>query len=107
MEETILLTQRHLDILLAALKFFDEEMSPHGREVARFYFENPAAGELRPREIKDLREDLRACTLRYVWCAPTSTQLISSELLTDLGVMSTSNAVSQNRIATILLPKSI
>jgi len=81
-KEPTLLTKRHLAIIRAALLFFDEEISPHGPNVARPYFEEPLEEELEADEVEQLRTLLRTVELRYLCCDGTETTIPSQELLT-------------------------
>jgi len=77
-----LLTTRDLAIIRAALQFFDEEISPHGPEVAKPYFETPLEDDLTAEEIGQLRELLQSTELSYVRCDQSRTHVLSQELLT-------------------------
>jgi hypothetical protein len=98
-----LLTKRHLAIIRAALQFFDEEMSPHGPEVARPYFEEPLEGELEADEVEQLRELLRTVELRYVCCEGTRMTVSSQELLTFEQALNVEGSLNNGRLATVLL----
>jgi len=97
-----LLTKRHLALIRAALLFFDEEMSPHGSDVARPYFEEPLAEELTVDEVGQLRELLQTVELRYVCCEETEATVPSQELLTFEQAQSTPHLLD-GRVATVLL----
>ena len=97
-----MLTKRHLAIIRAALLFFDEEMSPHGPDVARPYFEEPLAEELTVDEVGQLRELLRTVELRYVCCDETGATVPSQELLTFEQAQNIPNLLD-SRLATVLL----
>lgn len=79
-KEIRLLTPRHRAVLQAALRFFDEELTPHGSAAMRPYFDQPPRPSLKSREIQDLRDILRRCELRYVGYDPTTSQLVGTEL---------------------------
>ncbi|MDB5335837.1 MAG: hypothetical protein JWN70_1456 [Planctomycetaceae bacterium] len=98
-----MLTKRHLAVLRAALQFFDEEMIPHGQDAMQYYFNAPPAEELKPGEVRELRDILLECELRYACCDLTASRLISQEL--SASVEDPLNmAISQaGQVATILL----
>lgn len=77
-----MLTTRHLAIIRAALLFFDEEMSPHGLEVASPYFEEPLEEELAIDEVRQLWELLATVELRYACCDTAGATVPSQDLLT-------------------------
>jgi len=97
-----LLTTRHLALIRAALQFFDEEMSPHGPEVAKPYFEKSLEEELTAEEIGQLRELLQSAELKYVPCDLSRTRTLSQELLTFEQVQETPDLLN-SRLATVLL----
>jgi len=97
-----LLTKRQLAIIRAALQFFDEEMSPHGSDVARPYFEEPLEGELEAQEVGQLRELLRVVELRYACCDTAGATVPSQDLLTFEQVQNTPD-LFDGCIATVLL----
>jgi len=97
-----LLTKRHLAIIRAALQFFDEEMTPHGPDVSRPYFEEPLEGELKADEVEQLRELLQTVELRYLCCEGTGAIVSSQELMTLEQAQSTPNFFD-GRLATVLL----
>ena len=58
-----MLTQRELATLLAALRYWREEMSPHGRAIMAPYFRQLRLGRVRPLhtgEIARLERKLQA-----------------------------------------------
>jgi len=97
-----LLTKRHLAIIRAALLFFDEEMSPHGPDVARPYFEEPLEEELAIDEVRQLRQLLQTVELRYVCCDGTGVTVLDQELLKFEQAQNTLH-LFDGRIATVLL----
>jgi len=98
-----LLTKRHLAVIRAALRFFDEEMSPHGPDVSKHYFDEPLESDLTADEVRQLRELLRICELRYACCDRTGTSLIRQELLTTPEDVRNAMNISFGRIASVLL----
>lgn len=62
-KERLLITQKDLAILKAAMQFWDEEISPHGIEAARPYFESSVPEELNVGDFKSLRTKLQYCKL--------------------------------------------
>ena len=97
-----MLTKRHLAIIRAALQFFDEEMSPHGSDVARPYFKEPLEEELESGEVRRLRGLLETAELRYLCREETGPMVPSLELLTFEQVQETPN-LFDGRVATVLL----
>ena len=94
-----MLTKRHLAIIRAALQFFDEEMSPHGPDVAHPYFEEPLQGELRAEELRKLRELLATTELRYLEYEPPGTNIAAQALLTQ----EQARSAPSSSLATVLL----
>jgi hypothetical protein len=99
-----LLTKRHLAILRAALRYFDEEMSPHGPRVMRHYFDEPLQEELQTEEIPALRVFLQNCELRFARLDSTGTRLVSRKLWATMEEKNSSTAQQSRQVATVLLP---
>lgn len=97
-----MLTKRHLAIIRAALLFFDEEMSPHGSDVVRPYFEERLERKLEADEVGLLRELLRTVELRYLCCEGTGGAVASQELLTFEQAQDI-QTLFDSRLATVLL----
>lgn len=76
-----MLTKRHLDLIRAALQFFDEEMSPPGPNVSTHCFDEPLESDLMAPETGALSELLRTRELRYTCCDRTGTPLSRQELV--------------------------
>jgi hypothetical protein len=71
-----MLTRHHLAVIRAALQYFDEEMSPNGVKAMRPYFAEPPDEELRAEDIKQLREWLAKCKLRFICCNLAATEVV-------------------------------
>jgi len=98
-----LLTKRHLAIIRAALKFFDEEMSPHGPDVARPYFEEPLERGLEAEEVGLLRELLQTVELRYLCCDGIGMTVANLELLTLEQALNVERLLNNDHLAAVLL----
>ncbi|WP_339749668.1 hypothetical protein [uncultured Rubinisphaera sp.] len=73
-----MLTHKQLDLIRAALQYFDEELSPHGSTAIAEY----VTGEtVTSEEVTDLRKLLGHCELRYVNCTPDAAALLDTQLL--------------------------
>lgn len=59
MPDEVRMTVRERATVLAALRFWEEEMIPHGRDVMRPYMENPDVEPLTGDEIEQLCDRLR------------------------------------------------
>lgn len=75
-----LLIPQHLEILRAALQFFDEEMSPHGVDAIANYVDLSLYGPVTPQHIQHLRKMLDHCQLRYAGYDRRTLNLTSNSL---------------------------
>jgi hypothetical protein len=100
-----LLTPRNLTLLRAALKYFDEEMSPHGLDTAAAYFDEPMEPALSPAEIRALREYLAQCEVKYVLCAQDGSRIQNDQLTNTLEAAQALTAPLPGTIAAVLLPR--
>lgn len=98
-----MLTTRHLAVLRAALQYFDEELLPHGTGAMRPYFDESLDVELKTPEIRELRNFLRDCELKYACYDPTSSRLTGSELSKSVEDARLITADPASQIAVVLL----
>jgi hypothetical protein len=76
-----MLTVSHLAVIRAALKFWDEEMSPHDPAIYTGYFDEPiGTGDWIKPAVQSLRAQLSSCQLRYAACSPDGAALASDHL---------------------------
>ena len=98
-----MVTKRHLAVLRAALQFFDEEMIPHAQDDMQYYFDPPLGDELKAEEIRELRDILKGCELRYACCDLTASRLIGPELSASLDEALSLIDREDYRVVTVLL----
>ena len=80
-----MLTPSHLAVIRAALKFWDEEMSPHDSGIYAPYFDEPiVTGDWIKPAVQSLRAQLSSCQLRYAACSPDGAALASDKLFESL-----------------------
>ncbi|PQO28941.1 hypothetical protein [Blastopirellula marina] len=70
-----MLTVRDLVTIRVALRYWQEEMGPHGIPGMRPYYLNTTAEPLSSQELDDLGKRLRAVRIRYVGLDYRETQL--------------------------------
>lgn len=78
-----MLTRSHLAVIGAALRFFREEMTPHGAAAMRPYFDEPPDAWPTAEELDRLSGLLRRCAVRYAACDPASARLCRRTLFAD------------------------
>jgi hypothetical protein len=100
-----LLTKLDLAVLRAALQFFDEEMSPHGLDLAAAYFDRPLEAPLSPAEVRALRQRLVYGDLKYVVSADDGGRAISDEFFADRETAEALAAAVSGIVAAVLLPQ--
>ena len=98
----LLLTKNYLVLIRAALRFFDEEMGPHGIRVMQPYFDEPLTAEFAKGEIQDLRTRLKNCVIAYVRCDTRTMTLATAEPFLKMDDIGTIDAGQFAEIATIL-----
>lgn len=98
------MTKNHLVLVRAALRFFDEEMGPHGIRVMRPYFDEPLTAEFAEGEIRALRVRLKNDVLAYVRCDTRTMTLATTEPSLDIDDIGPNDTGQSAEIATILFP---
>ena len=98
-----MLTQSHLAVLRAALQFFDEELGPYGINAMRPYFDEPPDGEISQSNLGQLRDMLRTCEVRYVYCNLAGTQVMHTGLYASADIAQSFAADHVDQVATVLL----
>lgn len=98
-----MLTTRQLALLRAALLFFEEEMTPHGPELSEPYFEEPLPEPLTAAEVRQLRDALRRCVLRYARLNRTATRLRHRELFSSVEEARHGTSGPPARVAAVLI----
>ena len=101
-KDMLLLTKNYLVLIRAALRFFDEEMGPHGIRVMQPYFDEPLTAEFAKGEIQDLRTRLKNCVIAYVRCDTRTMTLATAEPFLKMDDIGTIDAGQFAEIATIL-----
>ena len=76
-----MLSNQQADTIVAALRFWSEEIVPHGLDVAQPYFDSPAVELLSKGEIEQLATRFAPERLLAVQIAPGTGRLIGKELL--------------------------
>lgn len=97
-----MLTPDHLSILRAALRYWLDEIVPHGWDAARHYLEG-AELSLSNVQIDQLAAQLQPDRLRFARFNVLREELVSLELLTldDVKLVS---ELTRESLATVLLP---
>ncbi|MCD0462163.1 hypothetical protein [Roseiconus lacunae] len=95
-----MLTTREAATIRAALRYWSEEMAPHGSSLSSAYFDQIVDRPMSPDEIKKLIEQFNAAQLRYLRLGALGTDaeswLLKKSVLPD--------ATDVDRIATVILP---
>ena len=99
-----MLSPAHRAVMLAALQFWDEEMSPHDPAVFAGYFQEPiGTGEWITPAVRFLRDELPSCQLRYALCAPGGMDLANEHLFDSLEAAQNALLDASARMATVLI----
>ena len=99
-----MLEPRHLVLIRAALQFWDEEQSPHGREAFTGYVDEPLTdGELTNEDVEYLRLQLGQCELRYLLCDEEGSALISQRLFETVEAAAQADSGGAAMIAAVLI----
>ena len=99
-----MLTPSHLTVIRAALKFWDEEMSPHDPGIYTGYFDEPiGTGDWIKPAVQFLRAQLSSCQWRYVACSPDGAALASDQLFETLEDAQKTFPVHTAQIAAVLI----
>ena len=103
-----MLTTRHLAVIRAALKFWDEEMSPHGTAAFTGYADEPiVGGELTSSDVTHVRKQLDRIELRYAVCDEDVTELIGGQLFETAEEAESAQHSRVERIVTVLVPSGV
>ena len=97
-----MITTRELATLRAALRYWQEEMCPHGADAMRPYFDQPEVEPLSSDEIDELRQPL-ATTVRYALWTGEADRLADTEMFTSAEAAIRA-AESGSQAVTVLLP---
>ncbi|MCA9124840.1 MAG: hypothetical protein H6822_24575 [Planctomycetaceae bacterium] len=100
-----MLTPRHLAVIRAALKYWDEEMSPHRAGSFAAYLDEPSlAGNLTSEDVTYARQQLANCTARYAACDEAATTLIGGQLFATIVEAERTSEAGSGRVVTVLVP---
>lgn len=97
-----MLTSRELATLRAALRYWQEEICPHGPAAARLYLDSPASVPLTSTEVRRLRDRFRSGRVRYCRCRRARSYVLQGPLF-----RSTRRARPGEAVATVLLPTAV
>ncbi len=100
-----MITTRELDTVRAALRYWQEEMCPHGVEAMQPYFDQTHAESLSSGEIEKLRLRFSPANVRYGPLDAGEDRFATTELFpsVDAALQATERG---DRVATVLLPIS-
>lgn len=100
-----MLTRLDLAVLRAALKFFDEEIAPHGRKTAQPYFDIRLPAEFDRHIVSDLLHQLRTCRPRYLVCDAEARRALTKDLLVRLSSALNRAQSLDAEVGTVLIPR--
>ena len=98
-----MINERHLAVIRAALKYWDEEMSPSGSQAFDHYADDRSHG-ISVADVREARELLANVKLGFVLVDLASDRIVSDEVSYD-GELS--YQVGQARVAAMLIPNSV
>lgn len=102
-----MLSHSHLAVMLAALQFWDEEMSPHDPAIFAGYFQEPiGTGEWITPAVRFLREELPHCQLRYILCDPGGPGLAGVTSFDSPEAADNASVGTSSVTATVLIPSA-
>ena len=101
-----MLTEKHLAIIRAALRFWDQEMSPHGDDMFLDYLDESDRNlELTVADTRVTRELLSQSSLFYALAEKETNRLLSGDLIdATVGDEITFHS-DRARLVTVLVPK--
>ncbi|MFI4851263.1 MAG: hypothetical protein ACIAZJ_19280 [Gimesia chilikensis] len=100
-----MLTQQDIPLLVAALRFWGEEMDPRNQHLLKVYAEDSTAGqEWNADDIERLRNMLKSADIRYSLVNARTTALQTKDLFTGLEEAQRSRTNSLDQVGTLLLP---
>ena len=100
-----MLTQQDIPLLVAALRFWGEEMDPRNQHLLKVYAEDSTAGqEWNADDIDRLRKMLKSADIRYILVNARTTALQTKDLFTGLEEAQRSRTDSLDQVGTLLLP---
>lgn len=100
-----MLTQQDIPLLVAALRFWGEEMDPRNQHLLKVYAEDSTAGqEWNADDIERLRNMLKSADIRYILVNARTTALQTKDLFTGLEEAQRSRTNSLDQVGTLLLP---
>jgi hypothetical protein len=97
-----LLTTNDMVIIRAALRYWEEEMCPHGREAMQPYFDVTGIEPLSTEEIQQLRRKFDPTRVRYIAYDAIGDEFQNAEVLSDAA--EAAEASESGLVATVLLP---
>jgi len=100
-----MLTEKHLAVVRAALKFLDEEMSPHGREALVHYFApKEKASEVTIKDVAAARNLFAQTTLCYVLIDSNGAVVESERLIPASSIKELNSQSDRSVVASVLVP---
>ncbi|MEQ9067326.1 MAG: hypothetical protein RLO18_11405 [Gimesia chilikensis] len=100
-----MLTQQDIPLLVAALRFWGEEMDPRNEHLLKVYAEDSTAGqEWNADDIERLRKMLKSVNIRYAVVNSRGTEFQTADLFTDSEAAQRSMTAPSNQVGTLLLP---
>lgn len=99
-----MLKQHHLAVVRAALKYLDEEISPHGTEVLIHYLDDQnEASDATADHIKEARDFFDSVELNYVLVDSLAVYIESERLIPALSNQELSFQSDLSLLATVLV----
>lgn len=98
-----MLQSRELGTIRAALQSWQEEICPHGPEVARPYLDVEGLLPLAAKEVERLRAQFQAASVRYALIVEDGEELASPRLFPDA---ESARQAGGTAGATVLMPTS-
>ncbi len=97
-----MLTLRQLAILRASLRYWQEEICPHGDMAARPYLDSDQITPLSADEVNELRDRFNPQAVRYAMIAPDRNRLEDTTLFA--GAEQAASLADNDLIATVIMP---
>lgn len=77
-------TQKHVVAIRSALRFWNEEMAPHGSEAAESYLDSDNQSEQpTQKDFSELESLFRSCEVRYVRLTKDGVHVAGTQLTMD------------------------
>lgn len=98
-----MISPQEMQTICAALRYWEDEMCPHGAEAMQSYLLNTEHAALNAAQIQALRGRLESCDLLH---GTVNRNTLHGQTTVLVGVIENQIAEADRRLATVLIPRS-